>query len=61
MAVLAAALSCVVYLVTDVVFDSVATVTLLTAATVAFLFWFWYGLPLVRRIQDPDDTPFKQG
>ncbi|HET7856446.1 MAG TPA: DUF6328 family protein [Gaiellaceae bacterium] len=60
MATLAMALSGAVYLVTDLLFESVAAVAIVTAATVLFLFWFWYGLPLVRRIEDPEDTPFKR-
>ena len=60
MAFLGAALSGVVYVVTDVLFASAAVIAVVTAAAVAFLFWFWYGLPLVRRIRDPDDRPFKQ-
>jgi Family of unknown function (DUF6328) len=58
MAFLAAALTGVVYLVTDLIFEAAAAVSLVTAAAVLFYFWFWYGLPLMRRIQDPDDTPF---
>ena len=60
MVVLALALSGAVFLVSDVLFESIAAVTLVTAATVVFLFWFWYGLPLMRRIRDPADTPFKK-
>jgi amino acid transporter len=58
-AALALALAGAVFLVSDLVFKT--TVTALAAATVAgSLLWFWYGLPLLRRIKDPDDTPFKQ-
>jgi hypothetical protein len=60
MAFLAAAITGAVYLVTDLIFEAVAAITLVTAATVACYFWFWYGLPLMRRIRDPDDTPFKK-
>ena len=60
MATLALALSGAVYLVTDLLFESVAAVAIVTAATVLFLFWFWYGLPLLRRIEDPEDTPFER-
>ena len=60
MGLLALALSGATYLVTDLIFASVAAVSIVTAATLAYLFWLWYGLPLVRRAQDPDDTPFKQ-
>jgi hypothetical protein len=60
MLVLGLALAGAVFLVTDVLFESIAAVTLVTAATVLFLSWFWYGLPLMRRIQDPEDTPLKR-
>lgn len=60
MGLLALALAGAVYLVTDLIFESAAAVALVTAATLAFLFWFWYGLPLMRRFRDPDDTPFKR-
>jgi amino acid transporter len=60
MAFLAAAISGAVYLVTDLIFESAAAITLVIAATVLCYFWFWYGLPLMRRIKDPDDTPFKK-
>ena len=59
MGTLALALTGAVYLVTDLVFESVAAVIVVTAATLLFLGWFWYGLPVLRRIQDPEDTPFK--
>jgi hypothetical protein len=58
-AFLSSALAGAVYLVSDLLFKT--TVTAVAAATVAAaLLWFWYGLPLMRRVQDPDDTPFKQ-
>jgi predicted membrane channel-forming protein YqfA (hemolysin III family) len=60
MAFLGAALTGAVYLVTDLIFEAAAAVSLVTAAAVLFYFWFWYGLPLMRRIQDPDDSPFKK-
>ena len=60
MAFLAAAITGAVYLVTDLVFESPAAIPLVIAATVLCYFWFWYGLPLMRRIKDPDDTPFKK-
>ena len=43
----------VVYLVTDLLFHPAAAVTV-TAAVGVFFGWFWYGLPLWRRLQDPD-------
>jgi VIT1/CCC1 family predicted Fe2+/Mn2+ transporter len=60
MAFLGAALTGAVYLVTDLIFEAAAAVSFVTAAAILFYFWFWYGLPLMRRIQDPDDTPFKK-
>jgi Family of unknown function (DUF6328) len=60
MAFLAAALTGAVYLVTDLIFEAAAAVSLVTAAAVFFYVWFWYGLPMMRRIRDPDDTPFKK-
>jgi hypothetical protein len=52
LAFLAAALTGVVFLVTDLMFDAAAVVAVVTAAAAAFLFWFWYGLPLSRRLRD---------
>jgi apolipoprotein N-acyltransferase len=50
---LALALAGAVFVVTDLVFQ--ATVTAIATATVAAaLVWLWYGLPLWRRLQDPD-------
>ena len=43
----------VVFLVTDLLFHAAAAATV-TAAVGAFFGWFWYGLPLLRRLQDPD-------
>jgi hypothetical protein len=43
----------VVFLVTDLLFHAAAAATV-TAAVGAFFGWFWYGLPLWRRLQDPD-------
>ena len=60
MAFLAAAITGAVYLVTDLIFEARAAITLVIAATVLCYAWFWYGLPLMRRIRDPDDTPFKK-
>jgi uncharacterized protein DUF6328 len=60
MAFLAAAITGAVYLVTDLIFEARAAITLVIAATVLCYSWFWYGLPLMRRIRDPDDTPFKK-
>jgi hypothetical protein len=60
MAFLAAAITGAVYLVTDLLFESAAVIALVITATVLCYFWFWYGLPLMRRIRDPDDSPFKK-
>ena len=53
MAFLAAALTGAVYLLTDLLFASAAVVYLVTAAAGALVLWFWYGLALTRRAQDP--------
>jgi hypothetical protein len=52
-AFLAAALTGAVYLVTDMLFKGAAT-ALAAAAAGGLLVWFWYGLPLVRRLNEPD-------
>jgi predicted membrane channel-forming protein YqfA (hemolysin III family) len=54
MGFLAAALTGAVWLLTDLVFASAAVVYLVTAAAAALVLWFWYGLALIRRAQDPD-------
>jgi apolipoprotein N-acyltransferase len=58
-AFLALALAGAVFVVTDLVFKEGVTAAA-TGAAAAALLWFWYGLPLLRRIKDPDDTPFKR-
>ena len=50
-AFLAAAIVGVVYLVTDLLFGLTASLLATFAAGVMFA-WFWYGLPLVRRLRD---------
>jgi hypothetical protein len=52
-ACLAAALSGAVYLVTDLLFHAAAT-ALAAAAAAGLLLWFWYGLPLLRRIRETE-------
>jgi hypothetical protein len=52
-ACLAAALSGAVYLVSDLIFHAAAT-ALAAAAAAGLLVWLWYGLPLLRRLQEPD-------
>jgi predicted membrane channel-forming protein YqfA (hemolysin III family) len=39
------------YLVADLLFHATAAV-LVTAAVAGFFAWFWWGLPLLRRLQD---------
>lgn len=48
---LALAMTTAVYLVTDLVFHATVTV-IVTAFTGATFTWFWYGLPLVRKLRD---------
>jgi Family of unknown function (DUF6328) len=48
---LALAMTSAVYLVTDLVFHATLTVVL-TALSGAAFGWFWYGLPLLRKVQD---------
>jgi hypothetical protein len=51
LAVLAVAMTGVVVLITDVLFQDAMVVV--AGAAVALMFaWFWYGLPLSRRAQD---------
>ena len=51
MVTLALAMTAVVFLITDVLFD--ATWASFVAGASALVFaWFWFGLPLVRRMQD---------
>jgi hypothetical protein len=48
---LALAMTSAVYLITDLVFHATVTV-LVTALTAVSFAWFWYGLPLARKLQD---------
>jgi uncharacterized protein DUF6328 len=48
---LAVAISCTVFLITDLLFGGL-TATLVTAVTAVVLAWFWYGLALTREVQD---------
>jgi hypothetical protein len=43
----------VVYLITDVLYHNV-TAGLITAGMTAWFVWFWYGLPLSRRVSEFD-------
>ena len=47
---LALAMTAVVFLITDVLFAGTAA-TLVTAVTAALFAWFWYGMPVLRRIR----------
>ena len=51
-AFLAAAVTAVVYIVTDVIYGLTTSIIVTMAAGVMFG-WFWYGLPLVRRWRAP--------
>jgi archaellum biogenesis protein FlaJ (TadC family) len=59
MALVAVAMALVVWLITDVIFGTLAAS--ITGVFVGGWFaWFWYGLPLTRRLDDEDRsvTPF---
>jgi predicted membrane channel-forming protein YqfA (hemolysin III family) len=45
------ALVCAAFLVTDLIFHATMA-ALVTAAVAGFFVWFWWGLPLLRRLQD---------
>jgi predicted membrane channel-forming protein YqfA (hemolysin III family) len=42
------------FLVTDLLFHAAAA-ALVTAAVAGFFLWFWWGLPLMRKLQDRQD------
>jgi hypothetical protein len=48
---LALAISGAVFVVTDMLFHATSA-AVVAAVTAAFFGWFWYGLPLVRRLRD---------
>jgi hypothetical protein len=48
---LALAISGAVFVVTDILFE-VTSAAVIAGVTAAFFGWFWYGLPLVRRLRD---------
>ena len=50
-AFLALAISGAVFVVTDILFDPTGA-SVVAAVTAAFFGWFWYGLPLLRRLRD---------
>jgi predicted membrane channel-forming protein YqfA (hemolysin III family) len=41
------------FLVTDLMFHATAA-ALVTAAVAGFFLWFWWGLPLLRKLHDPN-------
>ena len=45
----------VAFLVTDLLFHATAA-ALVTAAVAGFFAWFWWGLPLMRKLQDRQDN-----
>jgi len=45
------ALVCAAFLVTDLLFHA-AVAASVTALVASFFLWFWWGLPLLRRLQD---------
>ena len=47
---LAVAMTCVVFVITDLLFGGLA-VALVTAVAAGLFAWFWFGLPLTRRMQ----------
>jgi predicted neutral ceramidase superfamily lipid hydrolase len=47
---LALAMTATVFLITDVLFGTAATVVA-TAGSAGLFFWFWYALPLSRRVR----------
>ena len=47
---LALAMASTVFLVTDIMFDATAA-ALVAGATAAFYVWFWYAMPLLRRLR----------
>ncbi len=56
MIALAAAMTLTVFLVTDVVLNDLVA-ALFTAAVAVTFGWFWYGLPLSRRVPALQDEP----
>ncbi|HYM64201.1 MAG TPA: DUF6328 family protein [Gaiellaceae bacterium] len=53
---LASAVMGTTFLITDVLFGGVAT-TITTSILAGLLVWFWYGLPLFRRLTGPGQRP----
>ena len=50
-ALLALAIVGTVFVVSDVLFEA-AIAAVLACGTAAFFGWFWYGMPLIRRLRD---------
>jgi uncharacterized membrane-anchored protein len=53
---LATAVMGATFLITDILFGGVAT-TITTAILAGLLVWFWYGVPIVRRLTGPGQRP----
>jgi hypothetical protein len=53
-ALLLVATSGVVYLITDLLYHVLAA-SLVTAAITGWFFWFWYGLPMSRRMTEESE------
>jgi hypothetical protein len=51
MGFLAIAIASAVFVVTDLIFEAAAA-ALVAGATAAFYAWFWYVMPLLRRLRD---------
>jgi predicted membrane channel-forming protein YqfA (hemolysin III family) len=51
MVFLTLALVCAAFLVTDLIFQATMA-ALVTAVVAGFFVWFWWGLPLLRRLHD---------
>ncbi len=54
-AFLAVAIAGVVFVITDVLVDTLWA-SLITAAVAGWTAWFWFGLPLSRRLQDDEGS-----
>ena len=52
---LALGMSATVFLITDILFASTVA-ALVTGATSLVFGWFWYGLPLMRRLRDATES-----
>jgi predicted membrane channel-forming protein YqfA (hemolysin III family) len=52
---LALAVTATVFLVTDLMYSSLSA-AIVSAAVAGALAWFWFGLPLLRRVQEPREA-----